>query len=213
MTLSDVIGDASYVAQTNWSTTNGSTGTLNKTGEGTLVLAADNTYGWQFEGLYRTTTVSAGVLQLGAGGTTGSILTHVSLAAGTTLVYDRSNTVTADKTISGAGGLIQQGDGTLILTGTKTYTGATTVADGVLRVDTAVAGSTFTVEDGAVLMGKGGTGALIVRAGGTLAAELLGPAAGQYDRINVTGTVDLTGPRSISGCWGATRRRPERRSR
>jgi fibronectin-binding autotransporter adhesin len=102
----------------------GGTG-LVKTDAGTLVLGADNTY-------TGGTTIQGGTLQLGNGGTTGSLLGNV-LDNGT-LAFSRSGTFSFDGIISGTGALQQSGTGTLILTGNNTYTGGTTVNSGILQI-------------------------------------------------------------------------------
>jgi autotransporter-associated beta strand protein len=101
------------------------TGTLTKQGSGRLTLTGNSTY-------TGATTLSAGILQIGNGGTTGSIASTSSLANGTGLVYNRSNALTVAHPISGAGTLTQIGSGTLTLAGTNTYTGDTILSAGIL---------------------------------------------------------------------------------
>ncbi|MGU3576532.1 autotransporter domain-containing protein [Brucellaceae bacterium C25G] len=105
---------------TNW---NGQT--LTKAGAGTLILSANNTYSGG-------TRVNAGTLQIGNGGTTGSVLG--AIANNGTLVFNRSNEITAANIISGTGNLVQAGSSTLILTGTNTYSGGTTIDAGTLSI-------------------------------------------------------------------------------
>ncbi|RWD69811.1 autotransporter-associated beta strand repeat-containing protein, partial [Mesorhizobium sp.] len=90
------------------------TGAVNKLGAGTLVLTADNTY----TGL---TTISASTLQLGNGGTTGSIAGNVTNNG--ILAFDRSNDMALAGAISGSGAVVQQGTGSTTLTGANTYSG------------------------------------------------------------------------------------------
>ncbi|HEY4202131.1 MAG TPA: autotransporter outer membrane beta-barrel domain-containing protein [Devosiaceae bacterium] len=100
-------------------------GSLIKQGTGRLVMAGDNTY-------IGGTTIAAGILQLGNGGTTGSILGNVADAG--TLAFNRSNTYTFDGIVSGAGDLHQDGTGTTVLRATNTYTGGTTITAGTLQL-------------------------------------------------------------------------------
>ena len=76
------------------------------------------------------TTISAGTLQLGNGGTSGSIMGDVVNNA--TFAINRSDTFTFGGVISGTGAFQQLGTGTTILSGANTYTGATTVNGGTL---------------------------------------------------------------------------------
>ncbi len=115
-TLAAVIGD------------NGGSTSLTKSGAGTWVLTGTNTY-------TGTTTISAGVLQIGSGSTTGSLGSGAVTDNGS-LVINRSDAVTIANTISGSGTLTQAGAGTTTLTGANTYSGSTTINAGVLKVTT-----------------------------------------------------------------------------
>ena len=108
------------------------TGGVQQNGGGTTILTAANTYAGG-------TTISAGVLQLGNGGATGSIVGNVLNNA--TLVFNRSNIYQFDGEISGTGGVQQNGGGTTILTAANSYTGATTVNSGTLSVNGSIATS------------------------------------------------------------------------
>ena len=99
-------------------------GTLTKAGDGTLVLTGNNTYGG--------TTISAGTLQVGDGGTSGSIPSGVW--DNSALVFDQSGTVTYGGSIAGTGSVTQGGTGTLVLTGTNGYFGGTDINSGVLQI-------------------------------------------------------------------------------
>jgi autotransporter-associated beta strand protein len=99
-------------------------GGLAKSGSGTLVLAAANTYSG-------TTTVSGGTLQIGNGGTAGSIAGNVALSNTAALVFNRSNDLTYAGAISGTGSLTKSGAGALTLSGTSTLaTGAAITING-----------------------------------------------------------------------------------
>ena len=99
---------------------------LTKNGAGTLVLTGANTYAGD-------TTIQAGTLQVGNGGTTGNIAGNVYNNG--VLAFCRADTVTFSGNISGSGGLTQQGTGTLILTGASSYSGATNVQSGTLQIN------------------------------------------------------------------------------
>ena len=124
------------------------TGTLAKDGLGTLVLSANNTY-------TGATTITAGTLQLGAGGTAGNVTSDIT--NNSALVVDRSNNFTYGNIISGSGTLTKNGTGTLTLTANNTMSGNTTVNAGSLTLNNAsgnalggnitVAGGTLTLTD------------------------------------------------------------------
>ncbi|ASR43603.1 hypothetical protein BEN78_09685 [Xanthomonas citri pv. mangiferaeindicae] len=100
-------------------------GALTKAGTGTLTLTADNGYAGG-------TTISAGTLQLGDGGTSGHIVGDI--VNNGTLAVNRSDAVTLAGAMSGTGHLTQAGTGTTVLTGANTHTGGTTIAAGTLQV-------------------------------------------------------------------------------
>ncbi|HUO02133.1 MAG TPA: autotransporter-associated beta strand repeat-containing protein [Rhizomicrobium sp.] len=107
-------------------------GTISGTGglvltAGTEILSGANTY----TGI---TTINGGTLEIGAGGTTGSIAGNVNVATSGILEFDQSGTVSFGGVVAGAGGLTQAGTGTLVLTGVNTYTGATNVSAGTLQL-------------------------------------------------------------------------------
>ena len=127
------------------------TGALTKAGDGTLILSGANLH-------TGATTISAGTLQIGAGGTTGSLSTSSAITNNSALSFNRTDTLTQGTnfgTISGTGTLTQAGSGTLILRSANTYTGTTTISAGALNLQNATglgttAGGT-TVASGAAL--------------------------------------------------------------
>ncbi|ADU39106.1 autotransporter outer membrane beta-barrel domain-containing protein [Variovorax paradoxus] len=150
-------------------------GGIEKTGAGTLTLTRDQA----FTG---TTTISAGVLQLGNGGTTGSV--KGSIVNNATLAIDRSDAHTVSNTISGSGSLVKQGAGTTTLTAANSYAGGTALKQGRLNV-----GHNLSLGTGALSMDDGTT---------------LGFAA---NGLNLANAVVLTGsndPVIDTGSFGAT---------
>ena len=139
------------------------TGSATKTVSGTIALSA---------GMLRAGTIARGA-QTGTntvvvntsfvwtGGTVGNLAGSdltvdtlpLTLASGTgTFLADAGRTITvnAASPISGAGGLVKAGAGTLVLAGSNSFTGATTVQDGVVRLanSSALGSSTLAVVAG-----------------------------------------------------------------
>jgi fibronectin-binding autotransporter adhesin len=153
-------------------------------GTGTLILAGNNTYGGG-------TTIDTGTtLQLGNGGTTGSIVG--SITDNGTLTFNRTDLMPLIGTISGTGDIVQLGSGTTTLHGANSYSGTTTVQSGALFIDgdqTNATGPT-TVLSGGTLGGIGTIGgSVVVAGGGTLAPGDVGADAGALT-INQDLTLD-----------------------
>ena len=136
------------------------TGAFAQNGTGITVLTGTNTYGGG-------TTITAGTLQLGNAGTTGSILGDV--VDNGTFAINHSNAFTFGGAISGTGGFAQNGTGTTILTGTSTYSGATSVNAGMLVVNGSIANSAVTVNSGTALSGTGTVGNTTIAGNGGFA--------------------------------------------
>src|SRR5262249_40311442 len=98
---------------------------LKKIGTGTLTLSGTNTYSG-------STTISAGTLQIGTCGTTGSVAGNITDDAA--LVFNRSDALTYGGVISGTGSVTQAGSGTLTLSGSNLYGGGTALNAGTLAV-------------------------------------------------------------------------------
>jgi autotransporter-associated beta strand protein len=138
------------------------TGSLAKSGPGLLVLSADNAYAG-------ATTVGGGTLQLGDGGSAGTLGRGAVVNDGV-LVFNRADALTVANAIGGGGELHQAGTGTTRLTGVSTYSGRTEVLAGTLVVDGSIAASALTtVAAGARLAGSGTTGSASVLAGAAVA--------------------------------------------
>ncbi|OUJ12593.1 autotransporter-associated beta strand repeat-containing protein, partial [Acetobacter sp. DsW_063] len=114
-------------------------GNLVQDGTDTMILSGSNTY-------TGTTTITGtkaldgsiksapATLQIGDGGTTGSISNSSSIVNDGHLYFDRSDTYTVSQSISGNGDLHQIGLGTLILTGDSNYGGITYIDAGTLQL-------------------------------------------------------------------------------
>ena len=146
-------------------------GTVTKLGAGTLILTGDNT----FTG---TTTISTGTLQIGNGGTTGSVAGNILNNAA--LVFNRTGSLTYAGAISGSGTVSKIGDQLLTFTGTNTYTGLTTIANGTLQI------------------GNGGTT-------GSVAGDILDNAALAFSRSdNITYSNVISGNGSLTQLGAGT---------
>ena len=86
----------------------GGTGSLGKFGAGTLCLTASNTYSGG-------TTILGGTLEIGNGGTSGSIAGNVTDNAA--LAFNRSDDFSPACIVTGSGQLVQAGPGTMTLGG------------------------------------------------------------------------------------------------
>ena len=111
-----------------------STARFQKNGTGTWVVTGNNANS-------ASTTIVQGILQVGAGGTAGSIAGIVTITAGS-LVFNHSDDVTFTQVITGAGSVVQAGTGNLVLKGANSYTGGTTAQSGILRAGVSTVGTT-----------------------------------------------------------------------
>ena len=166
---------------------------LVKTGSGTQVLGDANT----FTG---GTTISAGTLQVGAGGATGTLAGAITNTAA--LVFNHSGAITADNLISGTGSVTKQGAGILTLSGANTYTGTSTISAGTLLVGhlTALGTGAVTVNGGTLdlntaILGGQIANVITVTSGsviGGIAASSADTAGTVAVTTVLTGAADLT---------------------
>jgi outer membrane autotransporter protein len=182
-------------------------GSLSKAGAGTLILTGNDTYSGG-------TTVSGGTLQIGNGGTAGSLAGNVTNDG--TLAFNLSNAFGFAGVISGSGAVQQLGPGTTTLTANNTYTGGTVVNAGILQLGpgaSLAAGGALTVNGGGFnLNGNNqtvgalaGTGGVIALGSGTLTA---GDASNTTLAAAISGTGGLikqgSGVLTLTGASGFT---------
>jgi autotransporter-associated beta strand protein len=151
--------------------------TLAVNGAGTLVLAGNNTYGPAAGSGYGTTlsgggivkvannnalaagdvsVAGAGTLQAGAAGL--ALPNNIDITSGATATVDNNGqNVALNGNITDSGALTKIGNGTLILNGNNTFTGAATVDAGVLSLSASdnVNSSPTIILDGGELLGNG----------------------------------------------------------
>ena len=139
---------------------NGGQLNLVKGGTGTLILTgASNNYSG-------TTTISAGTLQIGAGGTTGSLSGNSTIVGSGTLVFNRSDDAAFGSPINDAVNVIKTGNNTVTLTNTSVTTGSIIVNGGALSVTGSLpATGAITLVSGGTLSGTGSVGHVDVIAG------------------------------------------------
>ena len=157
-------------------------GRVTQSGTGTTILTGQNTY-------TGGTTISGGALQIGNGGTAGSITGNIVDNA--RLVVNLSNTSLLNGSITGSGSVIQSGPGRTILAGQNTYSGGTTISGGVLQIGNGGAGGSITgniVDNASLVVNLSKTFLLDGSISGSGSVTQSGP-----------GTTILTGQNSYSG--------------
>jgi fibronectin-binding autotransporter adhesin len=154
-------------------------GVVNQIGAGTTTLTGANSY-------TGATTISSGALQLGNGGTTGSLSPSSTINNNGTLIFNRSDALTQGTdfaaSIGGTGNLTQAGSGTTTLNGANSYSGTTTISGGVLDVGTISGGALgnggLLFSNNAVLQGNGSFTRSFTGTATAAAGELTGASGG-----------------------------------
>ncbi|EEI3842794.1 autotransporter outer membrane beta-barrel domain-containing protein [Salmonella enterica subsp. enterica] len=153
---------------------------LTKTGAGTLILNAENTY-------TGGTTISDGTLvanNVEALGT-GNVTDNATLELNTGGDFDNA--------ISGSGQVVKSGDETLTLSGANSYTGGTTISGGTLVASNVEALGTGDITDNATLeLNAGGTFDNVISGSGQVVKS-------GDDALTLSGANSYTGGTTISG--------------
>ena len=166
-------------------------GSVVQNGAGKVTLTGSNTY-------TNGTTINAGTVQVGTGGTSGSMGSG-PVANNSVLVFDRSDSVSYIGDISGAGAVVQYGLGILRLPSVNnTVTGSITVSNGTLVASSS--GGDLDVMSGAAL-GAGGLGTVgtlsvggnLNMTSGTLLVTLNKSLSPSNSTVTVAGATTITG--------------------
>jgi fibronectin-binding autotransporter adhesin len=158
-------------------------GAINQIGTGTIILTGNSIFSGG-------TTISAGILQLGNGGTTGSITGDVTNNG--ILAFDRSDNATLAGVISGSGSVVQQGAGSTTLAGANSYSGGTTISAGTLIGQASSFGTGDILNNATLIFDQpaDATFSAIISGTGTLTKTGSG-------NLNLTGTNSLSGATTI----------------
>ena len=202
----------------------GGSGSLTKNGTGTLVLSQANTYSGG-------TTLSEGIVSVSADNNLGASGGGLALDGGTLLasqgftsartfsLTSKGGTIGVSKgtlalsgVVSGSGNLTKSGMGTLVLSKANTYSGGTTLSEGIVSVgadnNLGASGGRLTLDGGTLLASQGFTSAryssLTSKGGtigvsrGTLTLSNVVSGSGNLTKSGM-GTLVLSGTNTYSG--------------
>jgi autotransporter-associated beta strand protein len=178
------------------------TGALSQNGAGVLTLTGANSY-------TGPTFILNGILQVGNGGSTGTLGTGKVTNSGL-LSFNRSNDFNVTNLIAGSGILQKKGVGALTLTNANTYDGATSILAGTVKLANASAlGSTAagtSVSQNAALdlngQSVGAENVSFVGSGPAGAGALVNTST--IAAASLSGTAQLTGNATIGGSGNLT---------
>jgi autotransporter-associated beta strand protein len=190
-------------------------GRIVKQNSGTLIIDVTND-------MTGGTLISAGTLQIGQGGATGTTGSG-AITNNAALVVNRNDTLSVPNVISGSGSLTQAGSGTVALSGNNTYSGATLINSGTVlfqssnALGSAVSGTTVAsaaqlyvtanvnTGEGLTLNGSGPDGSGALRKGGAGFSAVLGAVSlGADTTIGLDGGATLALSNVVSGTAALT---------
>jgi len=170
---------------------NGGSFNLAKIGAGTLILpGTNNTWG--------SVTITAGTLQIGAGGPTGSLGGGTIAAGPGTLAFNLAGTLVVTNPITGINAVSQNGAGTTIFTGDNSaFFGTTTVSAGALGGTSTFGGPVSVLPGGTLAPGTAATiGTLTINGdlalGGNLLVKVNKSLTQSNDFVTVSGGLGNT---------------------
>ena len=161
-------------------------GGIEKNTVGTLTLTGANTYTGS------TSIGSGAAIQIGSGGTTGSLQSSGVSGAGS-LGFNLSSAYTYSGILSGSLSVVKQGSGTVTLGGVNTYTGATTVNAGTLK-----AGGT------SPFGGTASTDIVTINGSGVLDISTYNVTVGSVSSASSSSSITLgSGSLSLAATWSS----------
>ncbi|MDF7775414.1 autotransporter-associated beta strand repeat-containing protein [Sphingomonas sp. AOB5] len=166
-------------------------GTFEKRGNGVLDLTGTNS-------LTGNVDVRSGTLRVASGANIGTAT--VNLDSGAFLDVNTSGSTTLGNTITGQGRLQKSGIGTLLVTGTNSYSGGTDIFAGAIRVTdvSALGTGPISVYNGAFLdLSIAGSATLAVNASGSGKLRKSNVGDLTLTGTSLTGGIDITGGRVI----------------
>jgi autotransporter-associated beta strand protein/predicted outer membrane repeat protein len=194
-----------FNVQNDWNQTGSidGNGMLVKSGEGTMTVSENNSYSGG-------TRIKSGILEFSAtqnlgsgqiifdGGTLRNLQDiddfsiPMTTETGRSFLLETPHDLTISAPLTGSGGLIKTGLGTLTLSGNNEYWGDTLVKNGVLKIDGELR-SEVTVHSGAVLTGSGIIGGDVNFKSGAVYRWNFGIREEDSPYLYIRGAVDLSG--------------------
>lgn len=157
---------------------------------------------------------TSGTLSIGVGGTTGALA--ASVLDNGLVIFNRTTDYTYGNSLSGTGSVTKLGASMLTISGSNSYSGATSVITGTMKVNGMLGMTNLTVYGGALLSGTGSIlGPVTISSNGTISPgaspgtlstgdytmidatslaqmQISGSTLGQYDQVAAAGTNSVT---------------------